>query len=277
MSLGESEDKHFGNSGSEAAVGGFGPILAVLPGAAVRGLAREVVDRLAGIAAMRRSEAAQDAAETSLEALSDALLSSDPQAAHRFVAVLCDRGATVETICLDYLAAAARRLGAGWEDDRLTFVEVTVGLARIQGVLLCLRSGFTPFSTDGVRSALFASTPGEDHTIGVIMATELFRRSGWDVRLSLASSHDALIEAASASSCAVIGLSSGGERCIEALVRLIPDLRAARPDARILVGGRLATARPDMLALLGADALCPDAALAVEVAEAMIGVGRPSA
>jgi methanogenic corrinoid protein MtbC1 len=277
MSFEESEEKQSGSAGSEAAVGGFGPVLAVLPGAAVRGLAREVVGRLAGIAALRRSEVAPESAESSLDALSDALLSPDPEAAHRFVAVLCDRGATVETICLDYLAAAARRLGAGWEDDRLTFVEVTVGLARIQGVLLCLRGGFTPFATDGVRSALFASTPGEDHTIGVIMATELFRRSGWDVRLSLASSHDALIEVAAASSCAVIGLSLGGERCLEPLARLIPDLRAARPDARILVGGRLATARPDILARLGADALCPDAARAVEVAEAMIGAARPCA
>ena len=61
---------------------------------------------------------------------------------------------------------------------------------------------------DGMR-ALFAPVPGSQHTFGVLMVSEFFRREGWQVWMELGSSETALLEAVKKDWFEVIGLSVG--------------------------------------------------------------------
>ncbi len=60
------------------------------------------------------------------------------------------KGVSVETIYLDMLAPAARRLGEMWETDECDFVDVTMGLWRLQEVMREVSNSRASFS--GPRS-----------------------------------------------------------------------------------------------------------------------------
>ena len=103
------------------------------------------------------------------------------------VAALLDRmrqrGLPVEMLYLDLLAPAARLLGEMWNDDECDFATVTVALGRLQ----CLLRELSPaFGTEVAhppngRRALFAQPRDEQHSFGLSMVAEFFRRDGWEV------------------------------------------------------------------------------------------------
>ena len=103
------------------------------------------------------------------------------------VAALLDRlrqrGLPVEMLYLDLLAPAARLLGEMWSDDECDFATVTVALGRLQ----CLLRELSPaFGTEVAhppngRRALFAQPRDEQHSFGLSMVAEFFRRDGWEV------------------------------------------------------------------------------------------------
>jgi hypothetical protein len=73
---------------------------------------------------------------------------------------LIARGVSHETLLVDLLAPAARLLGELWEDDRCDFVDVTMGLWRLQQVVHEISGRSTYGLQQGpgpVRRALFAS------------------------------------------------------------------------------------------------------------------------
>mgnify|MGYP006189690253 CR=1 FL=1 len=90
-------------------------------------------------------------------------------------------GSSVETICLDLLAPAARMLGEMWERDECDFIDVTMGLWRLQEVMreIAARSPADLPSLKVPRSALFSPMPGDQHNFGTLMIEEVFARGGW--------------------------------------------------------------------------------------------------
>jgi methanogenic corrinoid protein MtbC1 len=152
---------------------------------------------------------------------------------------LLEAGLSIEDVCLDHLAPAARRLGELWERDRLPFTEVALASARIQAILRRLPPARAMSRAVDNRGAVFAAVPGEQHTLGVIMAADLFRRNGWDVSLLVGLSHDELIARISRDDRPVIGLSCSGDHSYPALRRLLAALSPMRPDAHVLLSGQI--------------------------------------
>ena len=78
---------------------------------------------------------------------------------------------------------AARELGRAWEDDRLSFVEVTLAMTRIQRLL---RDALFDVPQDGSGpSVLFALPEGEQHTLGGLVAVRQLRRMGCSACLAI--------------------------------------------------------------------------------------------
>lgn len=232
-------------------------LYARLPGDAVEVLAREVVSRLADRVS-DTSYLTRTPSHTEIERLCVALVSSDRKAAAEIITKVRAGGASVETIYLFYLSVAARRLGEWWETDRLSFTEVTVGTSRIYAIMLGLRRSFRPVPPKKHRLAVFASVPGEDHTLGVKMAADLFRKKGWDIDLKVDLTHDELIEELGYSDYPVIGLSAGGEKSLAALVRLVLALRISTPQTYIMISGHIVEEEPEIVRLTGADGSAGD-------------------
>ena len=172
-------------------------------------------------------------------AMAFALCDPDDAAAQFLVDDLLDAGISVEDLCHDHLAPAARRLGTMWDRDRIPFTDVALATARIQSILRRLPANRSSLRNGRGLGAIFAAVPGEMHTLGVMMAADLFRRGGWDISLLVGLTHDELLARLTRDDRPVIGLSCSGEHSFGALRRLLAALGNARPDAQFLVSGQI--------------------------------------
>jgi methanogenic corrinoid protein MtbC1 len=184
------------------------------------------------------------------------------------------RGMTVESLFVDLLAPAARRLGQGWEDDSLDFVDVTMGLWRLQEVLREIAAR-TPRIASGAlmaRTAVFAAMPGEQHTLGTAMVDECFSRAGWDTTLMLEPSRADLLDLVAGRSYDLVGLTVSCDSHIEQLPSLIVAVRnlSRNPAISVMIGGRVPNINPALAAFVGADATAATATAAIQVAERLV-------
>lgn len=224
----------------------FSAKVQVLPPDTVKVLAKDIVIHLG-----RPNGADVEVDPASVEDFCTTLLGYSAEAALNFIADRRAEGCDLETIYLGYIAAAARELGARWEDDRISLFDVTIGTGHLYALMRALRAenGSVESEFDALRHALFATVPGEDHAIGITIAADMFRAEGWEIDLQTGTDHISLLAHAEASKPRVIGLSLTTERALDALVRLVVAFRLVLPRSIIGVaaGG---TVDPDRIARL---------------------------
>ena len=209
--------------------------------------------------------------ETEISSFADLCTGLDENAPDLFVQGLMTEGLSSEAIFLSLLAPAARHLGYLWDEDLCDFSKVTVGLLRMQKITMRLGSDFQEkrkSPLEGMR-ALFAPVPGSQHTLGVLMVSEFFRREGWQVWMELGSSEEKLISAVKKDWFQVIGLSIGSEAHVESLTDTIRLIRtsSANHDVKILIGGPILAITPNLFKEVGADGAAGDAVSAVALAK----------
>lgn len=192
----------------------------------------------------------------------------------QYVEGLVARGVSFETLLVDLLAPAARHLGELWDDDRCDFVDVTMGLWRLQEVVHEL-SGCPAKTVHGdqhVRRALFASLEGDQHSFGTVVIDEMFCANGWITdRLNEATTED-LLRHVRQDAFDLIGLTITCDCHIAPLPSIVRAVRASSRNPRIcvMVGGRVFAQNADLAAAVGADGTAPDARVAVRVAGALV-------
>lgn len=201
------------------------------------------------------------------------VLAEDVPAAIAFAEELRRRGIGAQELMLGVLGPAAARLGAWWTEDRCSFVDVTLGLMHLRQVLqamspVLLSDVAPPAET---RRVLLMPAPGEQHTFGLALVGECFRRGGWHVTVLAAADAAEAAEAVRQDWFAVAGLSAATEARLEPLAAVIAALRRAscNHDLAILVGGPLFRGRPELARRVGADGTAADGEQAVRQAEAL--------
>jgi len=208
--------------------------------------------------------------------LADLLVNDRFQIATSFVEGLRTSGVPLETLYLDLLAPTARHLGDLWTNDTLHFGDVTIGLCHLQQVLRDFSPAFLNEASirDDGRRALLMSVPGGQHTFGVSMVAEFFRRARWDVCTGAPVSRDELIRTVRSQWFAVVGLSVSCEVQLDALVSTIRLIRRASRNQAvgILVGGPVFVEHPEMVPLVGADATAVDGRQAPIQAENLLAL-----
>jgi methanogenic corrinoid protein MtbC1 len=246
------------------------------------GLARaiegEIIPRLvlarrtAGRDPGHRNHLVLDAGHT--EELAELLLRQDGAVALAYVDAIRSEGASLGSIYLDLLAPTARRLGELWHEDRCNFFEVTLGLCALHQVLRSLAPGTMRGSKGAsqTKRILLVPAPGEQHTFGLIMVGEFFRRSGWDVQFETPETIADLSRLVRQDWFAVVGLSLG---CSTPMKCVAPAILATRRAScnrglGVMVGGSLINGRPELAARLGADATASDGRQAVVQAEGVV-------
>jgi methanogenic corrinoid protein MtbC1 len=203
--------------------------------------AHDAVETLAGDIVMRLSRAAAAAprfedpviSEDSVAAFCEALVQPEPTAALDFIQERRKAGLTRQGVYLGYIGAAARKLGEGWDNGRLSFAQVTIGTGHLYALMRALRAEGPPpgMGHDARRHALFATVPGEKHGIGITMAADLFREAGWDIDLQVGKDHDSLIARVERTQPDIVGLSLSTDHRLADLVRLVVAVRLAVPHA----------------------------------------------
>ncbi|MDZ7709375.1 MAG: cobalamin B12-binding domain-containing protein [Roseovarius sp.] len=84
-------------------------------------------------------------------------------------------------------------------------------------------------------TVIFASVPGEQHTLGIRMAADLFRGDGWEIALRVGLSEDELIAGISRQPRCIVGLSVGGRHSLDGLTALVKALHRHCPHVAIVV------------------------------------------
>lgn len=246
-----------------------------LPQNAVSSLAREVVRRLA-FRMPRHENVADLPTQSEIDLLCAALLSADDTAADQFIFAARRDGVDIGAISRGYVAGAARKLGRMWDDDRISFIDVTLACGKLYGIIRGLRHVLAPQIVQGreTRPALFALVPGETHTLGIEIATDHFRRDGWDVDMLMGLDHDALVSEADLRHYEAIVLVANSDRMLEPLTRLSLALRITQPLAHIVVAGGILDHHPDILHLVGAEAVMADLDSAIATLRDVLGPAK---
>lgn len=235
-----------------------------LPQQAVSELAREVVRRLAF--RMPNSVSRNDMpTEDEIAELCDALLSPQDRAADDFILNVRRNSADIEVVYLSYVAGAARRLGQLWDEDQISFMDVTLGCGKLYRIIRGLRHVIAPsiIKDRDEYPAMFALVPGETHTLGIEIATDIFRREGWDVDMLVGLDHDHLIEQSDRRTYRAIVLVANSDSMIDPLTRLVLALRISHPMSHIVVAGNILNHYPNISSLVGSDAVIRDIETAV--------------
>lgn len=221
----------------------------------VEDLAWEVIKRLSSASGPKAID--QPSADQ-IEHLCHALLCENELAGAQFIQDAQSEGASIEAVYLNYLAPAARTLGEWWNDDLVTFTDVTLGTSRMYAIMRALRHQFSSGIQVDVKSAVFVSVPGETHTLGVSMAADLFQKMGWDIDLKIGRLHDELIAEIAQTDAAIIGISFGGEHSLSALARLVIAIRIVKPHTFVVVSGSMVDETRQAIELMDVDGLASD-------------------
>ncbi len=197
------------------------------------------------------------------------LIRHDATVASRYIDELRSAGTPLQAIYLDVLAPAARRLGQMWENDECSFTDVTVGMCRMNQVLLDFSRCFGPHAmrSEGSRTALIVPVPGEQHTFGLIMVIDFLRRAGWNCWSGTPRTSQDLIDLIQEQYFDVVGLSVSGDDTLDAVSKEIDRIRrrSHNRETIVMVGGGIVAERPELAESLGADVIASDGPAAVKI------------
>lgn len=211
------------------------------------------------------------AARFDVENFAKMAMTRDTDVSQACVDTLRSQGVSVETIYLDLLAPVARYMGELWEEDLCDFTEVTIGLGRLHHVLRNLSPAFGQFvgQVGNGRRILLLPSPGEQHTFGLAMVSEFFRRAGWDVAGGPWEAGADPVVMVKHEWFDIVGFSLGVEVHLDELTECIQAVREAALNEHvgIMVGGPIFTRHPEYVARVGADCAASDGRQAPVLAE----------
>jgi MerR family transcriptional regulator, light-induced transcriptional regulator len=187
---------------------------------------------------------------------------------------LTRQGIIVETVYLQLMAPAARKLGEYWEQDLCSFTDVTIGLGRLQTLLYRLSARHKGV-TDPVAlvpRGLFVTPHGGQHSFGIRMVEDLFHRAGWKTLCEPNILSGDLVALLQSEHFDLIGIGISIEGQLELVQEMIAAARnsSVNSDIKIMVGGNLIVQQSDLAASLGADFSAIDAREAVTIAQNII-------
>lgn len=206
-------------------------------------------------------------------------ISNQPDKLDAHVTDLLAKGVSLESIFLYLLAPAARLLGEQWTADEISFVDVHLGLCRLHQLICeCETIGYCSENARLPSEAiLLTCAPGENHTFGVTMVADFFRRYGWKVSNLCGLDTDFLLARLRSTQYCAVGFSLHNEYNYAALKTLIGKVREAsiNKDILIMVGGDYFICNPDKVEAIGADIFATDGSQAVlKATEARNKIGR---
>lgn len=210
--------------------------------------------------------------ESNIAKLSTLILGPDNAEALEYIYLLRERGISLDNLHLELLEPTARRLGELWIADELDFVDVTIGVGRLQRIVHHFAELDHVQPYDDKRRALIMVAPGEDHSLGNQMVQRFMRAAGWDVAIMPGGNMRQVIDLVSSEWLAVVGFSISGDSHIDSLTNMISAIRlkSFNPHIGIMIGGTIVAERPELVAQIGADGTAVNAAAAVVLAKKLL-------
>jgi methanogenic corrinoid protein MtbC1 len=183
-----------------------------------------------------------------IDRITQLLLSTEDGAFELAITVLKTHGVSINYIVLDLIPMIARRLGKQWEDDTLSFAEVSIGTNKLERVIHKLDYLFqvTQLEKRSNRSILISNFPESQHSLGTLILSNYFIHSGWRVYRPENNSLKSISRELESNSHDVIAISISCNEQLEQLPNTISFLRgkSQNPKIIVLIGGPLYNKAP---------------------------------
>ena len=205
-----------------------------------------------------------------LDAFARMTVASEAHTLTAYVETLIQGGLSLEEVYVDLLIPTARRLGDDWDEDFISFTDVTIGLSRLQQVVRTLGHSLpTRDADENARSAYFVPAPNDQHAFGLFILEDYFRRAGWRTWLDTAATCEDAARTVAHDWFDIFGLSATADTPIHVIASTIARVRQAslNPGLFVMVGGRLFIDDPDLANIVGADAASETANGALSIAD----------
>jgi methanogenic corrinoid protein MtbC1 len=172
-------------------------------------------------------------------AYADALLAGEPRAAEVVIREAIEAGLGEAVIDDQVIRPALQLVGDLWADGQLSVAEEHLATSISMRVLTLQREAFRLARQRVSRRILLAGAQGEQHVLGLQMASSLILHSGYDVRLFGADLPVTEIAAAvDAHRPAVVGFTTATTLTAVNLPAAFEAVRRCNPEIGIVVGGR---------------------------------------
>ncbi len=207
--------------------------------------------------------------------LAKLVMGPDNDDAINYVLKLKDGGVSLDDLHAELLEPTARMLGELWDEDKADFVDVTIGVSRLQRLVHAFeRLGQVP-DYDDKRRVLLAATPGEQHSLGSAIVQKFLRAGGWHVWTCASPDIAEPAEIVAKQWFGLVGFSLGCDVHVESLkdaITLVRE-RSLNPKIGIMIGGAAVTQDPDLVNKVGADGTAANGPAAVILAKKLLAEG----
>lgn len=155
------------------------------------------------------------------------LLSTEQGAFELAITSLKAHGTSINYIVLELIPKIARRFGKQWEDDVLSFAEVSIGVNKLERAIYKLDYLFqaTQLEKRGKQSILISVFPESQHSLGTLILSNFFIHSGWSVHRPDNTSLGSIIKELETQSYAAIAISVSCEDQLQQLPNLLRTLK----------------------------------------------------
>jgi methanogenic corrinoid protein MtbC1 len=190
----------------------------------------------------------------------------------KYVLQLRDAGLTLDGLHVELLEPTARYLGELWNEDKLDFLDVSIGLNSLQR-LVHIFAGLDRIPPyDERRRALIVTVPGEQHMLGNAIVQRFFRSAGWYVCFERVRHLDDLMAIVSEEWFGIAGFSLATDHNLDSLAQSIAAVREVSLNRNIgvIAGGPAFVADPGKARAAGADGTAANAPAAVILAKKLL-------
>jgi len=167
-----------------------------------------------------------------------------------------------------YIPEAARRLGQAWQDDQLSWMDVSIGAGRMQSLLREIGLAWSADQADdtGNGTVMLIVPDREQHTLGPMVAMGQMRRYGISVCLRIAPNNNELRTIVASRKFDGIFISVSTKDKFDDVRKTVQFLKSVmKPACPIIVGGAVMSKVENLAALTGGDYSTNDIGAALEV------------
>lgn len=215
-----------------------------------------------------------------LDHLCDTFLADSNDDRHQAIHQMRQAGITPDEIIDHVVPAIASVMGQRWTDDTLSFVEVTIGSARLQEAVRALIAHELSWAASGAQQVKNSASPDrahtprvllviprpEHHTLGAFVAADQFRRLGYAVDIALDQHPKQIAVTLRDRRYCMIGISIAGGRTLASSRELVDIIRATVTRVTpIVLGGSLLEADQDLKKATGVDHVASTVRGALEI------------
>ncbi|MDO8881693.1 MAG: hypothetical protein U0934_03555 [Pseudotabrizicola sp.] len=165
-----------------------------------------------------------------------------------------------------YIPEVARRLGRGWEDDEVSFAQVSIGSSRLQSLLRDIGACWSADGTEAQsgNTALLIVPGREQHTLGALTVSGWLRRQGISVCVRVAPSTDEIEAILAQRHFDGALISVACRETLEVCTGLVKTIKQATSNRLpIALGGAVLERGGEVVTVSGVDIVTNDLAKAV--------------